>query len=79
MLRWTGHPLVDVGVATILAFTQKEDPSSVALDELVRVRDYILEHYPAQGSLMSITFTINADYSNPSVRDPHERWSVSSI
>ena len=73
MLRWTGHPLVDVGVATILAFVQKGDPMTVTYDDLVKVRDYILDHYPLQGSLMSITFTINADYSNPSVRDPKMR------
>ena len=73
VLRWTGHPLVDVGVATILAFTEKDDPSAVTPEDLERVRDYLLEHYPVQTSLMSITFTINSDYSNPSVRDAQAR------
>ncbi len=40
MLKYTGHPLVDVGIATITAFANKRDPYNdirVGLGELGRV------------------------------------------
>jgi len=41
MLRFTGHPLVDVGIATIMAFVGKDDPAQITGADLDQVADYI--------------------------------------
>lgn len=34
LLHWTGHPLVDVGIATLCAMTRKSNPENLALEDL---------------------------------------------
>jgi CRISPR-associated protein Cst1 len=34
LLKWTGHPLVDVGVATLCAMAGKDDPTELTLNDL---------------------------------------------
>ena len=34
MLRYTGHPFVDVGAATLTAFAEKERPEHLTSDDL---------------------------------------------
>ena len=41
MLEYTGHPLVDVGAATILAFSGKRSLSSLAESDLDKIADFI--------------------------------------
>jgi len=65
MLKYTGHPLVDVGVATITAFAGKRDPiwlTEANLDEMV---DYIAREYVRQPlkSFLTVAFTSNAWFS----------------
>jgi CRISPR-associated protein Cst1 len=45
MLRFTGHPLVDVGVAAITAFAGRRDPSQVAESDLEAIADYMARNY----------------------------------
>ena len=45
MLEFTGHPLFDVGLATVLAFVKKTDPRDLNDDDLDRVAEYIKENY----------------------------------
>lgn len=45
MLRYTGHPLLDVGVATISAFVDKEDPAELTASDLEQVADYLERQY----------------------------------
>lgn len=40
-LQYTGHPLFDIGLATITAFARKDDPADLTLDDLNKVADYI--------------------------------------
>ena len=41
MLKYTGHPLVDVGVATITAFAGKQRPEDLTEADLDSIADYI--------------------------------------
>ncbi len=62
LLRYTGHPFADVGVAAITAFAQRTDPAHVTEADLERVVDYIEQNYvrpPLRGHL-TMAFTSNA-------------------
>jgi CRISPR-associated protein Cst1 len=73
MLKYTGHPLVDVGIATIAAFAGKRDPNALTANDLDRVADYIAREYVEQPlkSFLTVAFTSNAWFSqyayNPDV------------
>ena len=41
MLKYTGHPLVDVGAATIAAFVGKRDLASINETDFDKVADFI--------------------------------------
>jgi hypothetical protein len=41
LLRWTGQPLVDMGVATLMAFAGRARPEDVAPQDLDRFADYL--------------------------------------
>jgi CRISPR-associated protein Cst1 len=43
--RYTGHPIVDVGVATICAFCEKPDPAGLTREALVRVAEFLEREY----------------------------------
>lgn len=45
ILRYTGHPFIDVGVATITAFVDKKYPYEVDEDDLNKVATYLKEVY----------------------------------
>ncbi|HHY94787.1 MAG TPA: type I-B CRISPR-associated protein Cas8b1/Cst1, partial [Firmicutes bacterium] len=45
MLKYTGHPLFDVGAATIGAFLRKRDLSTVTVEDLEQVADYLAKQY----------------------------------
>lgn len=45
MLRFTGHPIADVGVATILVFSGKTEPEDLTPRDLEAVGRYLLQHY----------------------------------
>lgn len=65
-LRYTGHPFLDVGVATITAFAGKKLPAEVTHTDLARIADYIEARYsknPMKSFLTSI-YT-NAGFTQP--------------
>lgn len=64
-IDYTGHPFVDVGIAAITAFAEKQHPSEVTADDLAKLAAYIREHYvrpPLRGHL-TMAFTSNAWFS----------------
>jgi len=65
MLKYTGHPLVDVGVATIAAFAGKRDPAQLTEADLNKMADYITHEYTRQPlkSFLTVAFTSNAWFS----------------
>lgn len=44
-LRFTGHALIDVGVAGVCAFAKRKRPEEVTLDDLDRVSAFMVETY----------------------------------
>jgi len=62
MLDYTGHPFIDVGLATLAAHAGKRTISDLTIDDLERVARYIEENYvrpPLRGHL-TMAFTSNA-------------------
>lgn len=65
VLDWTGHPLVDVGIATLCAMANKDDPRKLTLNDLDHAADEMAEYYFSglMTSYNSCVFTMNA-YDN---------------
>lgn len=74
MLRYTGHPLVDVGVATITAFARKQDPSKLNEADLDTVADYITREYTRQPLMSFLTVAFpNSGFTQPAYRNQPEK------
>ncbi len=75
MLRYTGHPLVDVGMATILAFSRKRSLSAVTEKDLDKVADFIAEYYVINPlkSFLNVAFP-NSGFTQPAFdKEPKRR------
>ncbi|MFN8472180.1 MAG: type I-B CRISPR-associated protein Cas8b1/Cst1 [Anaerolineae bacterium] len=74
MLKYTGHPLVDVGIATILAFVGKNDPATLTEADLDKVADYIADQYTRQPlkSFLTVAF-MNSGFTQPAFEAMPER------
>ena len=77
MLKYTGHPLVDVGVATITAFVNKRDPTRLTESDLDRVADYITREYTRQPlrSFLTVAFP-NSGFTQPAYNKRPEKRLV---
>ncbi len=77
MLKYTGHPLVDVGVATIAAFVNKRDPTQLTEADLDRVADYITREYTRQPlrSFLTVAFP-NSGFTQPAYNKHPEKRLV---
>lgn len=80
MLNYTGHPLYDVGVATITAFVGKSKPEELTGTDLDKMAEYLAELYtsPVFVSHLSITFTINSGFTTPSFKKTPEKRALYS-
>lgn len=74
MLNYTGHPLVDVGVATITAFANKEEPGQLTEADLDKIADYITREYTRQPlkSFLTVAFP-NSGFTQPAFEKQPER------
>ena len=74
MLEYTGHPLVDVGVATITAFADKEEPGELIEADLDQVVDYIAREYVRQPlkSFLTVAFP-NSGFTQPAFEKTPQR------
>lgn len=75
MLQYTGHPLVDVGVATIAAFVGKADPADLTETDLDAIADYMAENYVVNPlkSFLTVAFP-NSGFTNPAFeKEPARR------
>lgn len=68
MLQYTGHPLVDVGIATITAYAEKRNPSQIIPDDLENLAGFLIDLYESKrwNSVFSSVFTNNG-YLNPTM------------
>jgi CRISPR-associated protein Cst1 len=66
MLRYTGHPIADIGVATIAAFCEKPDLSSLSQEDLLKVAQFLEREY-FSGKLLSYLTCVfpNSAYVQP--------------
>lgn len=66
LLEWTGHPLVDVGIATLCAMCKQDSPKALTIEDLDRAADEMADYYFSglMSSYNSCVFTMNA-YDNP--------------
>lgn len=66
MLKYTGHPLVDVGVATITAFAKKSNPADITEDDLAQIADFIAAEYGKNPmrSFLTVIFP-NSGFTQP--------------
>lgn len=69
ILRYTGHPFIDVGVATITAFADKKYPIEVEMRDLTEIALYLKRVYTEASyklfqNLISSVF-LNAHFSQP--------------
>lgn len=67
MLNYTGHPLYDVGVATITAFAGKDDPGDLTEADLDKVAEYLIDQYTRQPlkSFATVPFAGGAYFTQP--------------
>lgn len=74
MLKYTGHPLFDVGVATIAAFVGKRDLSSITEADMEKVADYMAVQYIVDPlkSFLTVAFP-NSGFTNPAFNKTPER------
>lgn len=75
MLNYTGHSLVDVGLATITAFAEKDEPGELEEADLEAVADYIARNYtlpPLIGFIHGAVFP-NSGYTNPGLKTQEAR------
>lgn len=73
-LQWTGDPYFDVGLATLLAFSEKDDPRLLTDDDLERAAQWVLENYTRDPlkSFLTVAFTTNNWFAAPSMKKKKE-------
>jgi CRISPR-associated protein Cst1 len=75
VLSYTGHALIDVGLAALAAHNGKTDPADLTPDDLENTGRYLAERYtvksPLQGLVKGI-LVLNSKYDQrPELRDPY--------
>lgn len=73
-LKYTGHPLYDIGVAAITAFADKSDPAQITENDLVAIADYITREYVRNPlkSFLTVAFP-NSGFTQPAFEKTPER------
>src|SRR6266581_3874796 len=67
-LHFMGHPLFDIGLATITTFVGKDDPTDLTMDDLDKVADYIETYYTEQPLSSFLTVSLmNSDFTQPAM------------
>ncbi len=74
MLNYTGHPFVDVGIATITAFAEKNSPVELTIEDLDRIADYMEQNYIVDPlkSFLNVAFP-NSGFTNPAFEKTPEK------
>lgn len=73
-MRYTSHPFVDIGIATITAYTGKSDPESLIDADFERIAEYISQEYVRQPlrSFLTVVFP-NSGFTQPAFFKAPER------
>ena len=80
MLEYTGHPLVDVGIATITAFADKQHPDELTEAGLDEVADYITREYVQDPlkSFLTVAFPNSGFTQSAFNKKPEERLNYAA-
>ena len=80
MLEYTGHPLVDVGIATITAFADKRMPEELTEADLDDVADYITREYVQDPlkSFLTVAFP-NSGFTQPAYNKTPEKREMYAV
>ncbi len=74
LLDYMGHPLFDIGLATIVAYVNKDNPADLTEDDLYKVADFIETYYTQQPLTSFLTVSLmNSDFTQPAFKDKPER------
>lgn len=70
--RFIGHPLIDVGVATLCAAAEVDDPSKLRIDLVEKFTKEVSELYinPAMSGFLGYVVFANARFANPAQLKP---------
>ncbi len=73
-LKYTGHPIVDVGLATMAAFADKAEPGDLTESDLDSIVDYVKTNYTVNPlkSFLTVAFP-NSGFTNPSFESSPEK------
>ncbi|MHB0859404.1 MAG: type I-B CRISPR-associated protein Cas8b1/Cst1 [Anaerolineae bacterium] len=80
MLDYTGHPLVDVGLATLTAFAEKDNPSELQEADLAKAAEYMQRIYvvnPMKSFLHGVVFP-NSGFVQPAYESQPEKRAIYS-
>lgn len=80
-LDYTGHPLLDVGLATLTAFSGKKRPTQLTEEDLHNAAQYIRENYIVDPlkSFLNVAFP-NSGFTNPAFeKQPEKRRKYAEI
>lgn len=74
MLNYTGHPLVDIGLATMTAYAKKELPTELTPADLDDIAAYMTREYTRQPlqSFLTVAF-LNSGFTQPAFKKTPER------
>lgn len=78
LVIWTGHPLVDVGVATLCALADKDDPAELTLEDLDKAGEEIRRAYlhPIFSSYLPSVYTKNSPYTNATISAANQTIAI---
>jgi len=77
MLKYTGHPLFDVGVATLTAFACKRLPEELTREDLQVAADYMARNYTVNPlrSFLTVVFP-NSGFTQPAFFNDPEKQAI---
>jgi CRISPR-associated protein Cst1 len=77
--KWTNHPLVDMGIASLLAFAGRKEPEELTPADLDKFAEYAEAVYfsPELASYLTVLFTSN--FINPSFSPERKKSFVTDI
>jgi len=77
MLEYTGHPFVDVGVATITAFAGKKHPGDLTEADLDDIAEYMAQNYVVDPlkSFLTVAFP-NSGFTQPAYNKQPEKRRI---
>ncbi len=78
---WTNHPLVDMGIAALVSFADREKPDDLTSSDLEKFARYAERAYfsPELGSYLTVLFTSNFINPNPNISADKKKQSVKEI